>query len=167
VKTDAIDLEAITEFVLAGHGVPVTVRSAAVTELIGWAMHRSRQVQTRTATKNQLLAQLDRCFPGVTLALPDVLGTKIGGLVAAEFADPHGLAALGVTQFVRFAANRGLRAQRSAADRLVAAARAGLPVDRCTIDRHNPPPEGVRRTARQRQILEGIRWIPSDTSGDV
>ena len=38
--------------------------------------------------KNQLLGQLDRSFPGLTLALPDVLGTKVGRLVAAEFADP-------------------------------------------------------------------------------
>jgi hypothetical protein len=64
----------------------------------GWAMHRSRRIWTRTATKNQLLAQLDRCFPGLTLALPDVLGTRIGRLVAAEFADPHRLATLGVTR---------------------------------------------------------------------
>jgi transposase len=127
VKTDAIDLEAITELVLAGHGVPVTARSGAVVELTGWAMQRGRRVQTRTATKNQLLAQLDRCFPGLTLALPDVLGTKVGRLVAAEFADPHRLAALGVSRFVRFAANRGLRVRRSAAERLVAAARATLP----------------------------------------
>jgi hypothetical protein len=35
-----------------------------------------------------------------------VLGTKIGCLVAAEFADPHRLATLGVTRFVRFAAHR-------------------------------------------------------------
>ena len=97
VKTDAIDLEAITELVLAGHGVPVTARSAAVTELTGWAMQRGRRVLTRTATKNQLLAQLDRCFPGLTMVLPDVLGTKVGRLVAAEFADPHRLAALGVS----------------------------------------------------------------------
>ena len=76
VKTDAIDLEAITELVLAGHGVPVTPRAAAVTELTGWAMHRDRRVQARTATKNQLLGQLDRCFPGLSLVLPDVLGTK-------------------------------------------------------------------------------------------
>src|SRR4029453_4089900 len=91
VKTDAIDLEAITELVLAGHGVPVTAWAAAVTELTGWAMHRGRRVQTRTATKNQLLAQLDRRFPGLTVVLPDVLGTKGGRLVAAEFADPHRL----------------------------------------------------------------------------
>jgi transposase len=63
VKTDAIDLEAITELVLAGHGVPVTGRSATIIELTAWAMHRSRRIWTRTATKNQLLAQLDRCFP--------------------------------------------------------------------------------------------------------
>ena len=56
VRTDAIDLEAITALVLAGHGVPVTARAVAVTELTGWAMHRGRRVQTRTATKNQLLA---------------------------------------------------------------------------------------------------------------
>ena len=127
VKTDAIDLEAITELVLAGHGVPVTARAAAITELTGWAAHRSRRVLTRTATKNQLLAQLDRCFPGLTLALPDVLGTQVGRLVAAEFADPGRLAALGVTRFVRFAAHRGLRVRRSAADRLVVAARNALP----------------------------------------
>ena len=136
VKTDAIDLEAITELVLAGHGVAVTARSATITELSGWAMHRSRRIWTRTATKNQLLAQLDRCFPGLTLALPDVLGTQIGRLVAAEFADPHRLAALGVTRFVRFAVNRGLRVRRSAAERLVAAARTALPVPEAVVARH-------------------------------
>ena len=135
VKTDAIDLEAITELVLAGHGVPVTARSARVIELAAWAMHRSRRVQTRTATKNQLLAQLDRCFPGLALALPDVLGTQVGRLVAAEFADPHRLAALGVTRFVRFAANRGLRVRRSAAERLVAAARTTLPAPAAVVAR--------------------------------
>jgi transposase len=135
VKTDAIDLEAITELVLAGHGVPVTARSATITELSGWAMHRGRRVQTRTATKNQLLAQLDRCFPGVTLALPDVLGTKVGRLVAAEFADPHRLATLGVARFIRFAANRGLRVRRSTADRLVAAARTALPAPEAVVAR--------------------------------
>ncbi len=72
-----------------------------------WSTHRSRRVATRTATKNQLLGQLDRCFPGLTLALPDVLGTKVGRLVATEFADPQRLRALGVNRFIRFAAHRG------------------------------------------------------------
>jgi hypothetical protein len=37
---------------------------------------------------------MDRCFPGLTVVLPDVLGTKVGRLVAAEFADTHQLVAL-------------------------------------------------------------------------
>ena len=76
VKTDAIDLEAISELVLAGHGVAVTARAAAVIELTGWAMHRGRRVQARTAVKNQLLGQLDRCFPGLTAVVPDVWASR-------------------------------------------------------------------------------------------
>ena len=66
VKTDAIDLEAITELVLAGRGMPVTAAEEVSSELTAWAAHRSRRVGTRTATKNQLLGQLDRSFPGLT-----------------------------------------------------------------------------------------------------
>jgi transposase len=84
-------------------------------------------VAARTATKNQLLGQLDRAFPGLTLALPDVLGTKAGRLVAEHFADPARLAALGSTRLVRFAAARGLQLRRPLAERLVVAARDALP----------------------------------------
>jgi len=48
--------------------------------------------------QNQLLGQPDRTFPGLTLVLPDVLSAKVGYLIAAEFADPARLAALGSTQ---------------------------------------------------------------------
>jgi len=135
VKTDAIDLEAITDLVLAGRGIPVTAREEVLSELTAWAAHRSRRVGTRTATKNQLLGQLDRSFPGLTLALPDVLGTKVGRLVAAEFADPARLAGLGVTRFIRFAAHRELRVTRPVAERLVAAARDALPTRDAVIAR--------------------------------
>ena len=83
-----VDLEAITDLLLAGRGQVITERAALIGELAAWASHRSRRVATRAATKNQLLGQLDRAFPGLTLALPDVLGTKIGRLVAVEFANP-------------------------------------------------------------------------------
>ena len=135
VKTDAIDLEAITELVLAGRGIPVTAREEVLSELTAWAAHRARRVGTRTATKNQLLGQLDRSFPGLTLALPDVLGTKVGRLVAAEFADPARLAALGVTRFIRFAAHRELRVSRPVAERLVSAARDALPTRDAVVAR--------------------------------
>jgi transposase len=60
VKTDAVDLEAITELVLSGQGSPVTARAEALGELGAWVTHRRRRVETRTATKNQLLG-----LPGV------------------------------------------------------------------------------------------------------
>ena len=127
VKTDAIDLDAITELLLAGRGTPVSEPAAAVGALAGWAAHRRRRVATRTATKNQLLGQLDRCFPGLTVALPDVLGTKVGRLIATHFADPDRLAALGAARFVRFAAQRGVQVRMPLAQRCVAAARDALP----------------------------------------
>jgi transposase len=127
VKTDVIDLEAVTELVLAGRGRVITDREVCIGELAAWATHRSRRVATRSATKNQLLGQLDRAFPGLTRALPDVLGTKIGRLVATEFADPARLSALGVNRLIRFAAARDVQLRRAVAERLVTAARDALP----------------------------------------
>jgi transposase len=86
----------------------VTAREAVVGELAAWAAHRTRRVQARTATTNQLLGQLVRAFPGLTLVLPAVLGTKVGRLVAAEFAGPKRFVALGTARFIPFAAARGL-----------------------------------------------------------
>src|SRR3954447_17447043 len=117
----------MTELLLAGRGLPIGGSDTVLTELAAWSAHRIGRVALRTATKNQLLGQLDRSFPGLTLALPDVLGTKVGRLVAAEFADPARLAALGRTRLIRFAAHRDLHVQRSLADRLVTAARGALP----------------------------------------
>jgi transposase len=127
VKTDAIDLEAITDLVLAGRGRVICEREVLIGELAAWATHRSRRVATRSATKNQLLGQLDRAFPGLTRALPDVLGTKIGRLVVTEFADPARLSALGVSRLIRFAAARDIQLRRPVAERLVLAARDALP----------------------------------------
>jgi transposase len=135
VKTDAIDLEAITELVLVGRGSPVTERAVVLGELTAWVGHRSRRVEARTALKNQLLGQLDRAFPGLTLALPDVLGTKVGRLVAEHFTDPIRLTSLGEARFIRFAATRGLRVRRPVAVRLVAAAREALPTRGAVVAR--------------------------------
>jgi transposase len=135
IKTDAVDLQAMTELLLAGRGLPVRDRDVVLTELTAWSAHRTSRVALRTATKNQLLGQLDRTFPGLTLALPDVLGTRVGRLVAAEFADPARLAALGSSRFIRFGATRGLRIQANTADRLVAAARNCLPMPDAAVAR--------------------------------
>lgn len=135
VKTDAIDLEAITELVLAGQGSPVTARALVLGELAAWVGHRSRKLSAQTALKNQLLGQLDRSFPGLTLALPDVLGTKVGRVVVEQFSDPARLAALGENRFIRFCSVRGLRVRRSLAARVVEAARNALPTRDAAVAR--------------------------------
>jgi len=135
IKTDVIDLQAMAELLLAGRGQPVRDRSLVLGELTAWSAHRTGRVVLRTATKNQLLGQLDRTFPGLTLALPDVLGTKVGRLVAAEFPDPARLAALGSSRFIRFGATRGLQIRKPVADRLVQAARDALPATDAAVAR--------------------------------
>jgi transposase len=135
LKTDVIDLEAITELVLAGCGRPVVAEQLVLGEIGAWAAHRTRRVAVRSATKTQLLGQLDRAFPGVTRALPDVLGTKIGRLIVGEFADPARLSALGVSRLIRFAAARDLQLRRPVAERLVAAAREALPTADAVVAR--------------------------------
>jgi transposase len=127
VKTDRVDLAAMVDLLLAGRGVPVVVADEALVELSAWVAHRARRVQVRTATKNQLLGQLDRSFPGLSMALADVLGSKVGRLVATDLADPTRLARLGVDRFRAYAARRGLRVTGPVAGRLVAAARTALP----------------------------------------
>jgi hypothetical protein len=44
LKTDAFDLDAMTEMLLAGHGLPVTVRALVIGQLVAWTAHRSRRV---------------------------------------------------------------------------------------------------------------------------
>jgi transposase len=135
VKTDVIDLEAMTELLLAGRGVPVLAAESVLVELTAWSAHRSRRVEVRSGLKNQLLGQLDRSFPGLTLVLPDVLGTGIGRLVAAEFADPNRLAGLGASRLIRFGATRGLQIRKPQAEKLIAAARAALPMPDAAVAR--------------------------------
>lgn len=135
IKTDVIDLEAMTELLLAGRGLPVTASESVLVELTAWSAHRTRRVETRSGLKNQLLGQLDRSFPGLTLAVPDVLGTKVGRLVAVEFADPIRLSRLGVSGLIRFGANREVQIRKPMADKLIAAARNTLPMPDAQIVR--------------------------------
>jgi transposase len=135
VKTDAIDLEAIAELVLAGRGQPAAATPQLLGEIGAWAAHRNRRILVRTATKNQLLAQLDRAFPGLTRVLPDVLATKIGRLIAAELANPQRVRSMGPSRLIRFARARDVRLRRELAQRLVAAAREALPVADAAVAR--------------------------------
>lgn len=76
IKTDAIDLEAITELLLAvRHAGHHTHGDAGRVSRLDRAPDSPAGHPHRDQT--QLLAQLDRSFPGLTPALPDAPGTKI------------------------------------------------------------------------------------------
>jgi transposase len=109
LKTDALDLVAISDLLRAGHGAGHRVLASALGELAGWVAHRERRVTARTALKNQLLGQVDRAFPGVSGGVSSLFGTKVGRLVLAEFTDPVRLASLGVAGFQQAPAARGVQ----------------------------------------------------------
>ena len=135
VKTDSVDLAAISDLLRAGWGLPLGHPDAVMVELAGLVAHRARRVQLRSALKNQLLGQVDRCFPGLAGCLGDLLGTKVGRLVVVEFADPARLARLGPARLRAFAARRGVLVAGKVAERLVAAARVALPTDQAGVAR--------------------------------
>ncbi len=89
----------------------------------------------RSGLKNQLTGQIDRAFPGLGSVLSSVLGTKVGRLVATDFADPARLAALGVSRFRSYAAKRDVRVTATMAERLVEAARQALPTATAEVAR--------------------------------
>jgi transposase len=74
-------------------------------------------------------------FPGVTTALPDVLGTKVGPAHRRRIRRPAPLSALGVSRLIRFAAARDVQLRRPMAERLVAAAREALPTADAAVAR--------------------------------
>lgn len=134
-KTDPTDLVAIADLLLAGRGYEVPAVAESLVELTAWVTHRRRRMLVRRATKQQLLGQVDRCFPGLAASLSSVLATKVGRLVVEHFADPDRLAALGVARFRRFAANRGVRVSTTIARRLVDAARQAIPAPEADVAR--------------------------------
>jgi transposase len=136
IKTDQIDLAAMFDLLLVGRGHLVQRRADPLLALASWAAMRHRRIGTVIATKNQLLGQMDRAFPGAGRCVSkSLLDTKVGRLVIAEFSDPARLARLGVERFRRFAANRDVAVGRKVADRFVTAAKDALPLDGADVAR--------------------------------
>ena len=130
IKTDQVDLAAMFDLLVVGRGLVVVRRSETLQQLQAWAAMRHRRIGAVIATKNQLLGQMDRTFPGAgSCVAGSLLETKVGRLVIAEFTDPTRLARLGVERFRRFAAARNVIVDRKVAERFVAAAKAALPLD--------------------------------------
>lgn len=135
VKTDRVDLAAITDLLLAGRGHRPPAPEDALVQLAGWVSHRQRRQLTRRSTIQQLTTQVDRCFPGLGACLSSVVNTQAGRLVLTEFPDPARLQRLGPARLRRFAARRGVRMTTPMAEKLVLAAVEALPTLHATVAR--------------------------------
>lgn len=135
VKTDRIDLGAITDLLLAGRGVIAPPFADPIMTLSGWVAHRQRRSLLRRRTIQQLTTHVDRCFPGLGSVVWSVVLSKSGRLVITELADPERVARLGAKRLRVFAANRGVRMTTPLAERIVEAARQALPVPGADVSR--------------------------------
>jgi len=135
VKTDRVDLAAMADLLLAGHGVLAPAFADPVMTLTGWAAHRRRRSLLRRRTIQQLTTHVDRCFPGLGTTMWSVVLAKAGRLVITELADPARVAHLGAKRLRAFAARRGVRMTTPLAERIIEAARQALPVPGADISR--------------------------------
>jgi transposase len=135
VKTDRVDLVAITDLLLAGRGVIAPAFADPVMTLAGWVAHRRRRSLVRRRTIQQLTTHVDRCFPGLGRALWSVALSKSGRLILEELPDPARVVRLGSVRLRTFAANRGVRMTRPLAEKIVDAARQALPVPGADVAR--------------------------------
>jgi transposase len=135
VKTDRVDLVAITDLLLAGRGVIAPGFADPVMTLAGWVAHRRRRSLLRRRTIQQLTTHVDRCFPGLGRVLWSVALSKSGRLILEELSDPARIARLGPARLRAFAANRDVRMTRPLADKIVDAARQALPVPGADVAR--------------------------------
>lgn len=135
VKTDRVDLTAITDLLLAGHGVPAPPFADPVVELVGRVAHRRRRSLLRRRTIQQVTTHVDRCFPGLGTTMRSVVLSRTGRLIISELPDPGRVARLGPGRLRTFAARRGVRITTPLAERIVTAARQALEVPGAVIAR--------------------------------
>ena len=74
LKSDAIDLAAMAELLIRGKGRRSAGGDDAILVQAAVASHRSRKVKARTALKNQIHANLDLVFPGLSGCFDAILG---------------------------------------------------------------------------------------------
>jgi transposase len=126
IKTDLLDCAAIIDLVISGMGWSPQQRDAAMVDQLVWAGLRARRVKARTALSNQLLGTLDLVFPGLDGCFRNLLGTKIGAVLLADFLHPEQMLALGTDGLRSFARSHGVLLRAAKAAQLVAAASDAL-----------------------------------------
>lgn len=122
LKSDAIDLAAMAELLIRGKGRQLATGDETIAVQGALAAHRSRKVKARTALKNQIHANLDLVFPGLSGCFDTILDTKVGRLLIDEGLTPERARRLGPERLRRFCFNRGVVLKRPKARQIVQAA---------------------------------------------
>lgn len=136
LKSDAIDLAAMAELLIRGKGRLSSSGDELITIQAAVASHRSRKVKARTALKNQIHANLDLVFPGLSGCFDSVLDTKLGRLLLDEAMTPERVRRLGAERLRRFCFNRGVVAWRAKVQQIVAVAQAAFALPQAVSEVH-------------------------------
>lgn len=125
-KTDERDLSAIADLLARGAGRSPQQRELAMVEQAAWVAHRNRKVDIRRRLRQQIHAQLDLVFPGLSTLYEDIFDSRSSRMILTELCSPQRIAHLGAARLGRFAAKRGIRMTRARCDDVVAVARNAL-----------------------------------------
>ena len=122
LKSDATDLAAMAELLIRGKGRRSANSDETIAIQAALASHRSRKVKARTALKNQVHANLDLVFPGLSSCFDTILETKVGRLLIDEGVTPVRVRRLGPERLRRFCSTRGVILKRAKARQIADAA---------------------------------------------
>ncbi|HZK51017.1 MAG TPA: IS110 family transposase [Actinomycetota bacterium] len=122
LKSDAVDLAAMAELLIRGKGRAPATGDETIAAQAALAAHRSRKVKARTALKNQIHANLDLVFPGLSGCFDTILDTKVGRLLIDQGLTPERVRRLGPERLRRFCFKRGVVLRRPKARQITDAA---------------------------------------------
>jgi transposase len=136
LKSDITDLAAMAELLIRGKGRMAGLGAEATAIQAALASHRSRKVKARSALKNQVHANLDLVFPGLSGCFKKIMDTKVGRLLIDEGLTPERVRGLGAERLRGFCFRRGVILQRAKARQIVDAAGVAFALSGALPDVH-------------------------------
>lgn len=136
LKSDATDLAAMAELLIRGKGRSSDSGDEAITMQSALAAHRRRKVKARSALKNQVHANLDLVFPGLSGCFTRIMCTKVGRLLIDEGVTPERVRRFGPERLRRFCFKRGVVLQRAKAQQIVEAAVTAFALNEALLGVH-------------------------------
>jgi transposase len=126
----------MAELLIRGKGRVPATGDETIAAQAALAAHRSRKVKARSALKNQIHANLDLVFPGLSGCFDTILDTKSGRLLIDEGMTPMRVRHLGSERLRRFCSTRGVILKRAKAQQIADAAGVALALPPAAFEVH-------------------------------